>query len=397
MNDKWASSKTWVKTHVSQADMSWAVKAAQTLIKLEPANPPGNELAAARWAAAQLESAGFDVKLDVFGEDRANVFATYGNADDIGIALYGHLDVVPVFGEPTEPAGSLKGGFLYGRGSADMLGGCAAILSAARVIARSGRKGQKGVAVLFVSDEEQLNGGMKRVFDERKPDGVNLSALEAADVAVVAEPTQLQVQLGNRGFTSFFIRATGKAAHSSSPHEGENAIYKMARIVSRLEQFCADLAPDAHKWLGPSTLNVGKIRGGLLLNTIPDFCEIEVERRILPGTSPDMSYEEFRRIVGEDGEVVRRSTLYPSWIDEDHPLTMTALDAVGSFSSQGPRPGAFIGCTEAGYFSDRFGIPTVLLGPGSIAQAHRENEFCEAAQIEQCVGIFAALTHFYMK
>ena len=393
----WIQSKGWAAKHLGEDEMTWVVEAAQTLVQKEPANPPGNELPAAVWAAQQLEACGFDVVLDRFGESRANVIAVYGNPDDIGIVFYGHLDVVPVFGSPKEPLGALKDGLLHGRGAADMLGGCAAILATGGVVARSGFQGLKGVALLFVSDEEQFNGGMRRIFDEGKPESVNLSAIAKADAAIVAEPTGLQVQLGNRGFTSFYIRTHGKAAHSSSPANGVNAIYKMAPILSRLERFCKELEKDSHKWLGPSTLNVGTIRGGLLLNTIPDFCEIEVERRILPGTTPDMAFADFQKIVGADGEVHRRSTLYPSWIDEDHPLTLAALDAVSEFSSEKSEVAGFIGCTEAGFFSERLGIPTILLGPGSISQAHVENEYCKVSQIKECTRIFAALTHYYMR
>ena len=397
MRPAWTKSKAWARDYVQEADMDWAVEAAQALIQQEPVNPPGRELSAAVWIARQLESFGFDVTLDPFSDDRANVLATYGNPDDIGMALYGHIDVVPPFGTPKEPRGTIKDGFLYGRGSADMLGGCASILAAAGVLARSGFQGQKGVALLFVSDEEQFNGGMRRIFGEGMPKDKNLSAIAQADAAIVAEPTNLQVQLGNRGFTSFYIRTHGKAAHSSVPQDGENAIYKMAPILSRLQQFCKDLDRDSHPWLGPSTLNVGTIRGGVIVNTIPDFCEIEVERRILPGTTPDMAFAAFQKLVGEEAEVIRRSSLYASWIEEDHAFTQTALDAVAAFSTEEPKVAGFIGCTEAGFFSERLGIPTILLGPGSISEAHRETEFCKLSQIRECVSIFTALTHFYMR
>lgn len=393
MQTEWIENAEWVKKHVHQEDMKWAVKAAQALVQMEPQNPPGNELPAALWAEKQLKDAGLDVKLDIFGENRANIIATYGNTDDIGIILYGHIDTIPIFGKFNKPQGCLEDGFLHGRGSSDMLSGCAAIMAAARVIAGSGFKGSKGMMVVLVSDEEQFNAGMKRIFNEGKPDNIKIKA----DVAIVAEPTDLRALLGNRGFTSFYIRTKGKAVHSSAPHLGENAIYKMAPILDRLQQFCKDLEKDSHKWLGSSTLNVGTIMGGILLNTVPDSCQIEVERRILPGTTPDMAYDDFRRLVGSDGEVVRRSTLYPSWIDENHELVLAALKAVETFTSEEASVGAFTGCTEAGYFSELTGIPTILLGPGSLSQAHRENEFCQVKQIEECVGVFTALAHLYMK
>lgn len=380
----------WAKRNFDAAYEQAAIEYARTLIRFEPVNPPGDEYEAAHYAAALLEEAGFSVEIEEFAPRRCNVLATYGNKENIGLILNGHLDVVAVSGEWTYPPfeGKIERGILHGRGSSDMLGGCAAIISAARCAAKNGLVGEFGILVLLVADEEDVNRGMQDIVKNHRL---------RAKAALIAEPTALQVHLGNRGFGSFFIRTAGRACHSSRPDDGENAIYKMGHVLIRLENFAKQIAREnTNPYLGHSTMSVGVIHGGIMLNTVPDFCEIEVERRLLPGETQQMIHEDFQRAVGDEGTVVDRSFLAASLLEPEHPFCVALREVAAGILGEAPKVDVFTACTEACFFSVDCGIPTLIFGPGNINRAHRIDEYCELSDIAACGRIFAAMIHYYM-
>ena len=364
-----------------------AVKITERLIRYGAFNPPGNEKASAEFVADLLRRAGFSVELHEFLPNRVNLKAVYGDKERIGLILNGHLDVVPAAGkwERDPLSGETDGENIYGRGACDMLSGCAAI-TAAGIYAARHFEFRKGLMILLVADEENINRGIRYELDHGR--------LEA-EAAVVAEPTNLNVALGNKGYSSFFIKTKGQACHSSKPWDGENAIYKMGHILCRLEAYAESLQSIRHPMLGQATACVGTIQGGIRLNTVPDACEAEFERRLLPGETIDEVEEQLKKITGTEGEVVRRSFIYSSMLEEDHELAANCMKALNEAGWEQGKLTIFTGCSEAAMFSVESGIPTVLLGPGDIRFAHRENEYCPIAQIRACVEIFACLIGRY--
>lgn len=363
-----------------------ALELTRMLMLCGPYNPPGNEKKAAGICAQLLKSVGFKVTIDEFLPGRCNVIATYGDPDDIALILNGHLDVVPAFGDTEKCLGEMDDKFIYGRGSSDMLGGCAAIVTAACRVAKE-ISPRRGLMVLLVADEEDKNRGILYELSKRRL---------KADAAVIAEPTGLEIQLGNRGFSSFYIRTAGKACHASKPQNGVNAIYKMGYIICALEKYAASLKDKTDPLLGEATSCIGTIKGGIRLNTVPDACEIELERRLLPGEKEAVVKREIAEVVGETGEVVSRTFFPASIINRNDPLVHHCEEAIREVLGTEPVISVFTGCTEASMFSVKCGIPTLLLGPGEIKYAHVADERCEYRQIIDCTNVFVRLIEKYI-
>lgn len=387
---KMQESLAWVNKCFTAETAATAIDYAGQCIRCEPYNPPGNEKKIAVMLSGILREAGFAVTLDEFAENRCNVVATYGNQDDIALILNGHMDVVPAFGKwQREPAGAQReNGILYGRGSCDMLGGCAAIVTAAQLIAAAQITPRRGIMVILVGDEEDKNRGIRHLLATRTL---------TADCAVIAEPTECEIHLGNRGFSSFYVKTTGIACHSSEPWKGENAIYKMGEVIRRLEHYANGLDQVTCAPLGQATACIGTIKGGVRLNTVPDECIIEVERRLLPGETAAQIHQQLQQLIGQWGEVQERTFFPASLIDGNHKLVAECRRILTQIQGKKPNVAVFRACTEASMFSVLCKIPTLLIGPGSLQQAHRINEFCKEQDIIDCAKLFAALIYYYIK
>ena len=198
--------------------------------------------------------------------------------------------------------------------------------------------------------------------------------------AVVAEPTGLEIVVAHKGVARFSVSTTGTAGHSSRPEAGVNAIYRMAKVVTALEHYAkGGVGRETHPMLGKGTLSVGVIRGGEYVNIIPDRCEIDVDRRILPGEDGKRAVSDVRTYLGSaiEGdiglEVVGPKLLVPG-------LNMSADDAwvkaVGAATKHVTGRSAYVGnvaTTHAGVLMEA-GVPAVVLGPGSMGQAHTATE-----------------------
>ena len=361
-----------------------AIRYAEELIRCDSSNPPGDEYAAAAFAAGELEQNGFEVRLDEFEPKRCNVTATLGGCQETGLIFLGHLDVVPANGDWVHEkfVPQTEGDRLYGRGACDMKGGIAAMLAAAAALAHSGAGLQKGLTILLDSDEEHSNKGINRILAQ--------GPLKA-QAAIVGEPSGLGLLLGNKGYSSFYIRTKGVSCHASQPEKGENAIYKMAGAVRLLEEYAQKLAGKTNPYLGSASLSVGTIRGGTRVNIVPDECVCEVERRILPGETCEMVQKELEQLLKGIGEVLPRGTFTPtSLLEEEHPFTAETARIMKNVLKKEPEIGVFSGGTEAAYIS-QYGIPTLIVGPGSLKQAHRVDEYVSITQVEQCADIYFQL------
>ncbi|MEG1491566.1 MAG: M20 family metallopeptidase [Oscillospiraceae bacterium] len=361
-----------------------AIGYTRELVRRNSENPPGNELEVASYIAAELQQIGFDVEFDEFESKRCNVVATYGDKNNIGIIFQGHMDVVPATGDWTYEKFSAKilDGRMFGRGTCDMKGGVAAAMAAGAAAVKSGKTLKKGLQLVFVSDEESCNKGVLHLISKG---GFK------SDAAVICEPTGLAVLLGNKGYSSFYVKTLGISCHASQPERGENAIYKMAKVIKKLEAYSTEISKKNSKHLGNATLSVGTIKGGSRINVVPDECVCEVERRLLAGETCENVLEQLRELVGDLAEVtVRAHTTPPSLIEETHPLVLHTSSIVSEVLGETPKIGVFTGGTEAAFIS-QYGIPTIILGPGNLLQAHSVDEYVEVSQIENCTDIYYRL------
>jgi acetylornithine deacetylase len=276
---------------------------------------------------------------------------------------------------------------MYGRGSCDTKGGLAAMMHAVKALTNSEEPLQNSVLLAATADEEfAFRGVLKALESGVKGDG-----------AIVAEPTDLNTVVASKGVLRWRIRTRGKAAHSAKPHLGVNAISKMARLLLAIEEKCHPaLEKRQHALLGNPTLNVGVIRGGVQVNQVPDSCAIELDRRMLPGETRQQVWQEFESLIADlhlrdpDMDVEMESPMLESFPLETSP-TARIVQAVAAASQAVRGPGPLIG-VPYGSDASRFaiaGIPSVILGPGSIDQAHAAEEYVDLDQVVSAVEIYA--------
>lgn len=310
---------------------------------------------------------------------KANLLATFGDAARRGLVLSGHTDVVPPGeGWHSDPfAVNIRDGRAYGRGACDMKGFLAVLLSLAPDFQAAAK--DKTIHIAMSYDEEIGCVGVRRLLPliERlpvKPFG-----------CIVGEPTGMRLVTAHKGKTSCRVDVAGRSGHSSDPDRGVNAISFAAAIIIALERHDAELARSMKPGAfcpNRDTINVGRISGGTAMNVIPGRCSFDVEMRYLPEprANPDLELL-IRRLGAASGAAehvaVTELSSYPGLFpQQDAPFIalMRCESGDGEAVSFG---------TEAGFFS-RLGIPTVVLGPGSIQQAHQPDEFIELAQLELC-------------
>jgi len=333
--------------------------------------------------------------------DKANLFATLPAADGQcagGIVLSGHSDVVPVDGQDwdSDPF-TLRcaDGRLYGRGSCDMKGFIAAALALVPEFLAMPRTKPLHLALSY--DEEVGCMGAPVMIDALKQRGARF------DGCVVGEPTSMQVVVAHKGINLYRCRVHGCAAHSSLTPQGSNAIEYAARLICRIR----DIA-EHYKAQGPydhffdvpfTTLTTNQIHGGIAANTIPDLCEFVYELRNLPGMPAQAIQEQIEHWVQQELLARMRREFAQARIDitsegsspalqESEDAAITALARALSGDRQKNRKVAY--GTEAGLFHNA-GIAAVVCGPGSIAQAHKPNEFVEASQLHACTQFLRKL------
>ncbi len=318
------------------------------------------------------------------------------------LMLEAHQDTVPVDGmtiSPFEP--KLEAGRIYGRGSCDIKGGMAAMLGAlVRAAVEKPRKRPTIVLACTVNEEHGFTGAthLANIFAGKSIDQQSKLLPRVPDAAIVAEPTQLGVVVAHKGAVRWRAHAKGIAAHSSQPQLGDNAIYHMARILAGLEQYARDVVPHLaqHALVGHPTLSVGLISGGISVNTVPDHCTIEIDRRVMPGDKPDEAY---RHAVDYVNNYVPAGTpvvwdapflASPGLSDENNKeLAEKLSDSIKELELPGECYGVPFGTNAPHYAAT--GCPTVVFGPGSIDQAHTKDEWLEVSQLEAASEI---LYHF---
>ena len=335
---------------------------------------------------SQFKALGVPVQRQPVAPGRDNLIATYlPPAPPPFTAIWEcHQDTVPVDGMTIDPFGGvIEGGKLYGRGACDVKAGAAAMLTAFARLVREKPPGSAAVTLAFTVDEEHAFLGVQHLMRS----GVR------ADCAVVAEPTELNIVQAHKGVVRWQIDTSGRACHSSRPEQGVNAVYRMARLLRGIEEFADRLRTTrSDPTLGPPTLSVGMIRGGASPNTVPDACRIEIDRRLVPGENPlDAPAELDAFLRGYPGVGFPFATTAPQFacpplspvnVDQLLGRLGRALDAVVGRHEVHAVPYG----TDASTIAEA-GIPSVVFGPGDIAQAHTKDEWVELAQVEAAADI----------
>lgn len=310
------------------------------------------------------------------------------------VLLDAHQDTVQADNmtiEPFQPA--QRDGRIYGRGACDTKGGMAAILAAVARLAHQRPRQRPTIIVACTVDEENGFRGASRLVDLWADDCCEFIP-RRPDAAIVLEPTALDVVVAHKGVIRWRVHTHGRAAHSAKPTEGENAIYRMARTVTAIEQYAAALGAngDVHPLCGVPTMSVGTIHGGVGVNTVPDRCTIEIDCRPLPGD--DLNHARQRLI-----DHIRHTTTPAEWLEHEPPfmqggalsdqhnrslarrLSATIQQTVSSCRHLGVSY-----CTNAPFYAAA-GVPAVVFGPGFIEQAHTADEWVPIDQLHHATEI----------
>jgi acetylornithine deacetylase len=336
-----------------------------------------------------LRRLGLDAEL-IGDAERPSVIAearVAGATDTVLVAS--HLDTVPVDGmeiDPFDPR--IEGGRLYGRGSCDTKGGMAALVDAlARVLERGNLR--RNVIAVGEADEELGSAGALDVLAH-----LGKRAREAGIWVIATEPTSLQIVTRHKGVVHARLRASGVACHSSDPTAGRNAIVALARAILAVDGLGAELSLREDPKLGPATLSIGIVEGGAATNVVPDAASAVIDRRLLPGESEATVRDELeaalkRAHLGDvdvDWCELRKA---PLGTPDDHPAVRACQKVLAAAGLPIETAIAAFG-TDAGVLSAH-GLPGVVLGPGSIAQAHTSREWVEIAQVEAMADLLTRL------
>lgn len=327
---------------------------------------------------------------------KANLYASVGPTDRPGVLLSGHTDVVPVDGQSWSADPFVlreRGTRLLARGAADMKGFLACALSAMdRAVSRPL---STPLSIGFSYDEEVGCLGVRSMIEDMA------TWTHRPRFCIVGEPTLLKIAIGHKGKTALKATARGRAAHSANPAQGVNAIYLASDLVQSLRGRAAALAAHGARETGyeveHTTLHVGVVRGGTALNIVPDCCEVDFEIRNVAGDDPSALVAAIEGDAatiappdappGEAALGIRVTNAYPG-LSTDPNAEIVGLVA----GLTGHRDLVKVGFgSEAGLYSERLGIPSVVCGPGSIDQAHKPDEYIERAELERCDAMLDAL------
>jgi acetylornithine deacetylase/succinyl-diaminopimelate desuccinylase family protein len=313
-----------------------------------------------------------------------------------GLLLFdAHQDTVPGEGMAIAPwTPDVRDGRLYGRGACDTKGGMAAMIAALARLARENPADRPAILMACTVDEEYHLSGAPRLASLWQQ-GSDPLIPRIPDAVLVAEPTGLDVIVAHKGLIRWTCSTRGRAAHSSQPDRGDNAVYKMARLVTAVERYSKEVVPrfDAHPLCGGYTLNVGTIHGGTAINVVPDRCCVELEIRVPPGGDPESARDDLIRYLERQESIdfpIEHDPPYMQGLplndDANRRLASQLQESIHSVAGTSRCRGVPY-ATNAAFYA-RAGVPAVVFGPGDIVQAHTADEWISVEQLRQAAEIF---------
>jgi acetylornithine deacetylase/succinyl-diaminopimelate desuccinylase family protein len=358
------------------------IELTQELIRINSENPPGNEKQMAKYIKDFLDDLKISTQLTEFEKNRFDVTASIGKGR--GLMLNGHMDTVPA-GDLNkwkyEPfRGKIVNEKIYGRGASDMKGGLASILTAVKNLSKESFK--RKLLLTFVADEEVAMKGSDYLIKNRK------EIFKDIKYGLMGECTDLRARIAQKGIVIIKIRFKGKAAHGSKPELGDNAIYKASDFIQETRKLIEKLKMEKHPLLGSGTINVGVIKGGTKVNVVPDFCDIEIDRRIIPRENPKIALNQIKKILKklklktdiELGKNRLAMQLNPKMELIKILRNITRTKLVGES-----------GYTEAELFYRDAKIPCFSFGPGISEMAHTVDEYIPIKNLKKATKVYEEL------
>jgi len=356
----------------------------QGLIQIKSVNPPGNENQIANFIRKFLLKNNIHSELVPLEEGRSSIIAKIEGEEERNITLCGHIDTVRVKEEDwTKPAfqGLIENGKMYGRGASDMKGGVAAILYAAVILKRRGIIPKKTVQLALTADEEWGYRGAKNLVDA--------GYFDRTDFLIITEPSNLQVSTGEKG--ELWVRAKfyGKSAHGSTPEVGVNTIIPGSELVVNVTEKYEKIFEE-DPFCGKTSMNIGQFHGGVQVNIVPNYSEIQLDFRVISEEDKEKVIE----LVRETGEEIAKkyNVRFKQEIFNYHPPIFTSPDNhyVEKFLQAAGAKEVIITkyCTDGATIIPTKKMPFIIFGPGDIAQAHQNDEYIELESLYRAVDTF---------
>jgi len=356
----------------------------QGLIQIKSVNPPGNENQIANFIKKFLLKNNINSELVPLEEGRSSVIAKIEGKEERNITLCGHIDTVREKEEDwTKPVfqGLIENGKMYGIGASDMKGGVAAILYAVALLKRRGIISKKSIQIVLTADEEWEYRGAKNLVEG--------DYFDHTDFLIIAEPSNLQVSTGEKGELWIKAKFYGKSAHGSTPEVGVNTIIPGSEFVVNVTERYEKIFETDSFW-GKTSLNIGQFHGGVQVNIVPNYSEIQLDFRVI-SEEDEKKVVELVRKAGE--EIAKKYKVQfteeifnyhlPIFTSSDNPYVEKFLQAAGAREVIITKY-----CTDGATIVPIKKMPFIIFGPGNIAQAHQNDEYIKLESLYRAVDTF---------
>lgn len=363
----------------------------EALMAQDTINPPGNEKRGALCLKEIFDREGIPCEVQDLGDNRANFIASFGEGDKI-LEYSGHLDVVPCVGDwqHTAIGTTEEGELIYGRGACDMKGGVAAMCSAAISMFRDKTPLNGQIRLTFVADEEDANLGMHAFLDSHK----------AATYTILGEPTDLHVAIAHRGVGRYYIDLLGHACHAALRSTEETAVAKAARAVMAIEELNKQLESMTHDVLPSPSIVVTMVQGYEKDNVVPGKVRLLVDFRVLPGMTEPQTRKLVQDALDAHGivgyELTKHFFMPGGEVAQAHPFVSACVEQAEKLNERKEAPQAFGASCEQCFLVEA-GSATVIIGPGSLDQAHTVDEFVEKAQLLRAAKLYREIAMDVLK
>lgn len=363
----------------------------EALMAQDTINPPGNEKRGALCLKEIFDREGIPCEVQDLGDNRANFIASFGEGDKI-LEYSGHLDVVPCVGDwqHTAIGTTEEGELIYGRGACDMKGGVAAMCSAAISMFRDKTPLNGQIRLTFVADEEDANLGMHAFLDSHK----------AATYTILGEPTDLHVAIAHRGVGRYYIDLIGHACHAALRSTEETAVAKAARAVMAIEDLNKQLESMTHDVLPSPSIVVTMVQGYEKDNVVPGKVRLLVDFRVLPGMTEPQTRKLVQDALDAHGivgfELTKHFFMPGGEVAQAHPFVSACVEQAEKLNERKEAPQAFGASCEQCFLVEA-GSATVIIGPGSLDQAHTVDEFVEKAQLLRAAKLYREIAMDVLK
>lgn len=370
----------------------------QEMIRVNTVNPPGNEKDLAEKLKVKLEGFGIEAELVDLGDNRANVIGVIkGSGERDSLLLNGHLDTVPpgdVEWEHGPFSASIIDNKIYGRGSADMKGGLAAMIMALAAIKRAGVP-LKGDLILAATAGEEIDSIGAFHY-------LNTTGLKGVGAIIVGEPTSCKIKIAEKGALWLEITTYGKTSHGAFPQKGINAIVNMNMLLNQLLDYKFKF--EENKLLGEPTLNISTIQGGVKTNVVPDKCTVTIDIRTVPSMDHDSIIKDLEDMInklkseveGFNAEIKVLNNRPAVETKLDHPFIKLGQKVAKDLFNKELVPEGVSFYTDAAVFLPTTKLPAIIYGPGDSDMAHQPNEHIHLNDLWEAVQFYIGMILEYL-